>query len=239
MGRWSVLAALGWVVGCAAGEPPTEPGETARLSIQVDAAGFTGVASVRIKVRDLPHDCGDPGFREAILPVGAGAQALHAFFVVPPGIYTVCLDGLDGAGGVVGACQGGVGPIVVVAGSTAEVTTFLSCREERGGIAVSVGLNHSPAIDSVEILPGSSLTACDTAHISVSGGDVDGDPVFFTWVVSRNAGGGRVVAEVDDSRASFHASTPGEYEVSVSAEDNKRGFSALALPFHVSPAPCP
>jgi hypothetical protein len=222
---------------------PAAGTETGQLTLRLQTSGFEGLASLRVRIID--PDAGDPcrfarPIAEKILPITG--STVETTFVLIAERWAACLQPLDQFGNEVSRCFGQIGFIPVVANSTIEVSGAVTCQAAfpSGAAHISVSFNHAPVIETLDIQPGLSLTTCDTAAISVTAGDLDGDPIDYFWFVSKRPFDLPDPAfSFDGPAASFHADAAGRYDVSVTPHDGRGSGRPLTFSLQVTAATCP
>jgi hypothetical protein len=244
---WVSLLGLG-LLGLACDRPPvSDPSalsETGigQLRLRLQAKGFEGLASLRVRI--INPDAGDPcafarAITEKILPVTG--STVETTFVLPAERWAACLQPLDQYGNEMRHCSGQIGFIPVPPNQTVEVSGTVNCRPlVPGGAAhVAVGFNHVPVIETIDIQPGLSITTCDTAALTVTASDVDGDdPLHYLWHVSTPPGLPAPVFGFQGPVGSFRAYVAGSYGVSVTPHDGKGIGAFLGLSLQVTEASC-
>lgn len=207
-----------------------DPHDVASVRFDIVAAGGT-CADTPIASKTVPLE-------EEVLPpsvAGAGAGS-HRFadglFVLAPGTYLACATPLAADGTASQQCAPTSSSVTVVAQQTNEVLLVSQCRgNPNGGIDVVVTLNSPPLITAVDIAPSKFITVCQSAGITVTASDPDGDALSYAFTSS----GGSLAS--DGNTASFLGAA-GDYTVSVDVSDGRGGHATLSFPIHVSTATC-
>ncbi len=196
----------------------------------------------------------------SVLPTGAGPD--HPFadslFVLPSGNYYVCVipvinntgDPTDKANQSQYCLEAGPQEVTVSTGSTYETVITVQCSQNQGGLDVVTMLNDSPIIQVPVIVPGKFITACETATITVTASDSNGDPLTFAFTyqltstlpapgtplnsTSTLTSKSGVVPSVYTATTTFPISTVGDYTVIVTVTDGQGGSTSLSFPIHVT-----
>jgi hypothetical protein len=242
------LLVLSLVLGSCSG-PPSEETPAGSLSASLEASTVlhdvtavkfdvvasdascdaTAVASktVALETEPLPASLAGPG---------AGKHAFaDGLFVLAPGAYKVCATPLAGMAPSAD-CARAEGAVTVVSSQTTEVVLVSQCRAtSNGGADVVVSLNDPPQITAVVIDPSKFITVCESAKITATAVDPNGDTVSFGWSLLSGPGGTLTAA---GASATFSTRAAGDYLVEVSASDGRGGKTSLSFPIHVSDATC-
>jgi hypothetical protein len=176
-----------------------------------------------------------------VLPPGSGPHAgADGLFVLPPGDYRVCAMPMSDAVPSQ-ECAGAEDTVTVFSEATTEILLVSQCRAElNGGIDVIVALNDPPKIENLAITPSKFITQCETATITATAADPDGDAISFSWSVISGPPGGNPNLPNMGGVADFSTTTPGDYQLRVEVSDANAASSALTFPMHVSAVPaCP
>jgi hypothetical protein len=226
--------------------------EGARTPGSIQAALTVGgsrhdVTAVYYKVVDANSTCSDPPIAEttstlededlpgSVLPPGAGAHpGADGLFVLPPGNYRVCATPM-GAGGPSLECASTEGTASVFSESTIEIALVSQCSgDANGGLDVVVALNDPPKITDLDITPSKFITQCETATITTTAVDPDGDALSYAWEIVAGAGS----LSGQDSTATFAPAGAGDSTVRMTVTDTLGGSAKLSFPIHVSAASC-
>jgi hypothetical protein len=222
----------------------------------IDAALTVGgsrhdVTAIQYVVVDASGTCGDPPLAQAtsplevealpgsVLPPGAGTHAgADGLFVLPPGNYRVCATPLAG-GGPSQACAPTEGLATVIPGATNEILLVSQCQgDANGGVDSVVTLNDPPRIDGLAIAPSKFIVGCETATLTATGSDPDGDAFSYAWSITSSPPGSAPQLQGSTSVATFATDLPGDYQVKVTLTDVNNGSSSLTFPMHVTALIC-
>jgi hypothetical protein len=222
-------------------DPGTDPARAVGyLTASVPlAGGGRDVTAVKVDVVAPDAACGTPALASALVIVASGGEssagaARTGLMVLPAGTYKVCATPLSNEGPSA-TCAPVEAAATVAAGQTAEVLLVSQCTgTPSGAIDVTVGLNDPPQLTSVNVAPGKTISVCDSATLSASATDADGDALGFSWSVSA---GGRVRA-TGAATAAFSAPAAGTFLVEVAVTDGRGGRAALSFPLAVVDAVC-
>jgi hypothetical protein len=209
------------------------------------------VTAVNFKVVDASSTCSDPPIAEttstletealpgSVLPPGAGTHAgADGLFVLPPGNYRVCVTPMSG-NGPSQECAPTEGTVSVMSEATTEIMLVSQCgANANGGLDTIVALNDPPKINDLDIAPSKFITQCETATITATAEDPDGDQITFSWSVISSPPGATPSLQATDGVASFSTDTPGDYQVKVAVNDVVAASSSLTFPIHVSADDC-
>jgi hypothetical protein len=124
----------------------------------------------------------------------------------------------------------------VVAEQTSEVLLVSQCRgQPNGGLDVVVALNDPPRITGLDIAPSKFVTTCQSATVTVTATDPDGDAITYDWAVLSGPDGFSLHAS--GATATF-SGPAGDYLLDVVARDAHAASTMLTFPIHVSAATC-
>ncbi len=222
---------------------------TGQLRALIATADATDdVASVDFKVVAATDDCSGPAIAEATVsletesfPAGGG---MHPFsdhlFVLAPGTYRVCAAPLQADGSPSASCSVADGLATVMAGATTETTLVSQCvGPANGAVDVTVTFNHPPLIGDLIISPSKFILVCETATLTVSASDSDGDTLTTTWsIVSAPAGSTGAALAPSGTTAVFTPDVAGDYTLMVQVADGLGGSASLTFPIHVTAGTC-
>jgi hypothetical protein len=125
------------------------------------------------------------------VPIGPGSAHLFSdlFLAVEAGCYDVSMAPLTAQNQPSAVCAPAFPESLVVAdGQTTEVALFSQCDTQGGGFGdTAVGLNHPPAITSIDFSPSKFLGVCagsitQAQTICATASDADADPLQLTWI---------------------------------------------------------
>jgi hypothetical protein len=123
----------------------------------------------------------------------------------------------------------------VVAEQTTEVLLISQCMgNPTGAVGATVALNDPPQVTAVAAAPGRNITVCDSAALSASAVDPDGDALTITW----SAAMGARVRATGGGTAAFSAPAAGDYQVQLLVADGRGGQASLGFLMHVGGAVC-
>jgi hypothetical protein len=211
------------------------------------------VTGVYYKVVDASSSCTDAPIAEttsaleeeelpgSVLPPGSGSHAgADGLFVLPPGDYRICATPMSDTGPSQ-ECVTAEGTATIFSEATTEILLVSQCNANaNGGVDVIVALNDPPKITNLSITPSKFITQCETATITATAEDPDGDAISFSWSVISGPPGGNPNLPNMGGVADFSTTTPGDYQVKVAISDVNAGSSSLSFPIHVSAVPvCP
>jgi hypothetical protein len=161
-----------------------------------------------------------------------------AFFVLPPGDYTVCATPVQVDGTASAECGQARGTFTVVAESTTEGVIYSQCEgDPTGGLDVVTALNDPPRIDDLVYDPTKFIDTCERAEITVSASDPNGDALTYRFELVDGRPGDAL--EATDNVARFSSTRPGKHLVRIEVEDAVGGRTRLEIPVHVSEASLP
>jgi hypothetical protein len=245
-GLW-LSGALLFAVGCSESHPGDEP--TGRLAAALQFPPVVhDVQAVRLDVVAGGGSCADPPLDSKTIPLesaplpattagpGSGMhQFAHGLFVLAPGSYLVCATPL-GAAGPSAECAPTQGTIEVVADQTAALLLVSQCQgTASGGADVVVALNNPPKITALDAAPSGFITTCQSAALSVTASDPDGDTLSYAWAVLSGPAGATLHAA--DATATFFGPA-GDYLLGVTVTDAHTATATLSFPLRVSAATC-
>lgn len=207
------------------------------------------VTAVRIDVVASDAECGAaplasksltfdyPAPAAAGAPAGAGAHAFtDGLFVLGAGTYRACATPLAGDDASQD-CAPAQGLATVVAGETHHVLLVSQCKgQPNGGLDVGVALNSPPQLTGLAIAPSKFITVCQSAQITATAIDPDGDALTFGWSILEGPAGGRLTGS--SSSARFSAAVAGSYVVGLTVDDALGARTTLSFPVHVADAVC-
>lgn len=210
-----------------------------------------GVTAIAYTVVDAAGTCADAPIASATRPIEAEPLPIHlegdapggdahpfgdALFVLPPGDYRVCATPLLADGTASPDCAPTSGTATVLAEQTTEIVLIAQCEgDATGGLDVVVALNSPPHIDDLTLSPSKFSEDCAPVTLAVAASDPNGDALSYTWaVVSVPAGGSATIADLGAGSATFQATAPGAYGVTVTVDDGHTASASLTFPIHVS-----
>jgi len=234
----AALAGLGVGCGKSGGQPGGGPTGSIHAALSADAADDIG--SVRLDVQLL-------GMTVTSRTLSAGASPApgifgDAFFVLPPGLYTVVATPFGPDGEQSRDCASASATGRVSSGLTDEITLTLECRGvPNGGLDVVVKTEHPPVITDLTFKPSKFTPVCAPTTITVTASDPDGEPLTYAWsIVSEPAGAEMqlppgVTSELTSMgpTATFDAGLAGDYELQVVVTDPSGLTASLQFPVHV------
>jgi PKD domain len=251
--RESMLIALAIAApACNMGEGGSAAGgseQTGSLQAAITVGGLRhDVTSVHYKIVSAGGACSDPAIAEttsaleeeslpnSVLPPGANTHAgADGLFALPPGNYLICATPMAESGPSL-ECAPTQGTALVVPESTTEMVLVSQCAGDvNGGVDVGVALNDPPLISDIDVAPSKFITECESATITVTAEDPDGDAISYGWELIAGAG---TLATVDNV-AQFTPDGAGDATLKVTVTDAIGGSAALTFPIHVSAADCP
>ncbi len=225
--------------------------EQGSLHVAIAASALRyDVTAIHVKVVDAGSSCDAAALAETtsaleaedlpggVLPPGAGPHAgAGGLFVLPSGDYRVCVTplALDAPSS---ACAATEGVVSVAPSATTETLLAPSCGADDGGLDVVVALNDPPRISALDVAPSKFFTQCETATITAATSDADGDATGLTWLVTAAPPGAAPSLTFNGAVAQFSTTTPGEYQLQITATDVHSASSFLSFPLHVSAAEC-
>ncbi|MEL6545980.1 MAG: hypothetical protein AAFQ82_15220, partial [Myxococcota bacterium] len=238
---WTLLC-VGFVAACG---PAAPFGTQTTSGIQL-ALAFpeeSQVASVRYEITNTAT--GDTQSNTvALLPFGlppeidttlAGAPFADWYVVLTPGEYTVIAYPLDAAGNRSPHCTVASGTATVVREQTTELLLVSQCSTNSGGLDVTVVIDRLPLIEELEFRPSKFVCTADTAQITATANDPDGDSLSYEWTVvslPEGANTSSYCLGYADHIAAFSAEVPGRYEILLSVS-SRQGRSLLRFPIYV------
>lgn len=250
--RGSMVIALAIAApACAMGEGGSAAGDsgpTGSLQAAITVGGSRhDVTSVYYKIISASSACSDPAIAEttssleeealpgSVLPPGAGTHAgADGLFVLPPGEYRVCATPMSDNGPSL-ECAPTEGTALVIPEATTEIVLVSQCAADaNGGVDVGVALNDPPQINDIDVAPSKFITECETATITMTAEDPDGDAISYTWELIAGAG----TLSGADNTATFTPTGAGDATVKVTVTDALGGSAALTFPIHVSAEDC-
>ncbi|HEY2902012.1 MAG TPA: hypothetical protein VGL59_15635 [Polyangia bacterium] len=242
--------ALGLFSGLACDGSAPKTDLTGSISAALDFSAPHDVTAVRFDVVAAPGDCtAMPVASQTVavesepLPasVATPGSGMHSFadglFVLAPGSYTICATPLAGMQPSQQCAAANV-MATVVASQTNEVMLVSQCAgAPNGGLDGVVTFNDPPRITALAIQPSKFITTCQSAAITVTASDPNGDALSYAWaVVSGPAGSSLTSAGPSATFASPGGA--GDYVLSVAVTDVHGASTSLTFPVHVSAATC-
>jgi hypothetical protein len=235
------------VLGCNPPVPPDQPPPAGSVAAALEVGTVLhDVTAVQFDVVAAGADCTAPALASKTVPIETeplpasveGGAGKHAFavglFVLAPGDYRLCATPLGAAGGPSPDCGAASAAATVVANQTSEVVLVSQCKASaNGGADVVVSLNDPPRIDTVVLDPSKFITTCQSARITATASDPDGDALAYAWTASP---GSTLLAS--GAAATFSARAAGDYTVQLAVNDGRGGSTSIAFPVHVSAAAC-
>ncbi|HEY6877970.1 MAG TPA: hypothetical protein VI299_08115 [Polyangiales bacterium] len=176
--------------------------------------------------------------REGTLAIGADGLASGTISNLDAGSgYTIELTApRTRDGGAVEQCTGSAS-FTVDAGATKTVAVVLQCSDtspDTGNVTINGTFNICPKIGIATATPASQVVGSAIA-LTVTANDKDNDPLTIEWFTGATYGTGATVFATGAS-ASFACTTPGSFQINVSAYDGAaRGCrKALTTPVAVT-----
>ena len=162
-----------------------------------------------------------------------------ALFVLAAGTYTVCALPLNEFGGPSSICEADVRSVTVFTGATSEQLFVAQCRTgDNGSIDAITILNSQPVITDLKIEPSKFITQCQSARLSATAFDADGDSLTFTWQVLDASG--NVIAMATAPVVTFFPPSARDFQIRLLVRDGRfngnfvQGIAQLTFPIHVS-----
>jgi hypothetical protein len=207
------------------------------------------VAFVDFKIVHDTDTCAAPALAEAVVPAeqeqvsaGGGMHNLgDHFFILAPGTYRICVTPLQADGTTPSAdCSPTDGVATVMAGMTTETTLVSQCMgPANGGSDTIVLFNHPPLITGLDISASKFILVCESANITVTATDSDGDTLTATWsIVSKPAGSTAPQLVANGFTARFTPDVVGDYTLMVKISDPLGASASLTFPIHVNAGQC-
>jgi hypothetical protein len=202
-------------------------------SVQVDV--FAGGRLVATKTVRLSPDLfgADAG---AVGPDGGPSSPVagaDAFFVVPPGNYTVSATPLTAAGTPSTLCGVASSTAVVVAGRTNEIMLGILCMgAPAGGLDVVVTISEQPTITGLTIDPQKFVDTCAPLALEVAATAKSGT-LSYQWTVDTAPPGAIYTLTGTGARVHFRSQTPGDFSLTVKVTNGTGLEADLAVPVHV------
>lgn len=138
-------------------------------------------------------------------------------------------------------CEPVMDKFTVYPEQTTEIVLMAECRGEPTGAGdIVAGLNNPPVIVDLDLSPSKFICTGEKLEIKVAAEDPDGDDISYHFAVTTWPGQpapGTWSLTLDPSaeyHATFTATTPGYYEVTVTVTDIYGASSQLTFPVHVS-----
>jgi hypothetical protein len=191
--------------------------------VRIDVQGTSGVvASKTVAVDTTGGQVGPPA---------------DAFFVLPPGTYTVIVTPVAGRAPA-RDCSQNSATAVVTASITTEITVPLICKgPQSGGLDVSVTTSSPPVINDLTFDPSKFVAACQPVTITVAASDPQNDALTYAWkILSGPTTPGNV--ELDPQAgpsALFFSENSGDFTLEVDVTNTQQQTSTLSFPIHVLP----
>jgi hypothetical protein len=220
------------------------------LRMAVSAGGLAaGVTAIRYRVVAAGQGCDAAPLAEFTISLvagtagdagasDAGVLSADGFAVLAPGTYHVCATPMAGASPATG-CATAESDAVVVAEGTTEIALVARCGgAPSGGLGVVTALDDPPRIDGLTIQPSAFITPCDTATITVSASDPNGDPLAYAWAVVSSPPGSQAMLNPMGAAATFSGDLAGSYGLSVTVSDPRGATASLTFPIHVTSQGC-
>ncbi|MCB9787605.1 MAG: hypothetical protein H6744_13065 [Deltaproteobacteria bacterium] len=248
--------ALMMTPGCASGGDTPSPTGTLHAALGMDGPAHD-ITHIGFRILAAGADCADPA---AAVVVGPAFQPLESeslppwlepdppggdnhpfadlYSVLPPGTYVVCARAMTTAedGTMVPSehCGATSGEATVVAEQTTETLLLIQCLgDPTGGLDVVVGLNDPPQIDDLTIDPSKFVTSCETAKVTVTATDPNGDALSYSWSEVL-ADGTTAPLEGDGNMLEYGSLVPGAHQILVVVDDGHGATAQMSFPIHVS-----
>jgi hypothetical protein len=166
---------------------------------------------------------------------GAGGDA---FFVLPPGSYSVTATPLDATGAPSSQCSVATVSATVATGVTTEVTLVIFCQGSgSGGLDVVITTTHGPVITDLTFDPSKFTETCSPVGITVTAEEAGGAQLTYAWSISSEPAGAVATLTPSGPSAKLLAETPGDYTLVVVVSDPQMHTASLSFPVHVLPGP--
>jgi|GEM_PF-1456756 len=252
---WTAIAFTS-ALGSACTDATSEPGTSGALGVLHAGLAFENpvhdVTHVAVDVIAPDLLCGEAiplqhkvvPIEEEYLPDWLGSDgAMHPFgdalFVLAPGDYRVCVSPL--AGDEPSLYCGPVDTLAtVVASRTTETAVYSQCSDTpNGAVDIVAGLNDPPHIDDLAISPGKFAWACETATISLSASDPNGDSLSYRLEVLEEPGGGLYTLPTPGPDFAVRLCTPGPWLLRATAIDASGAIAQMEFPMNIIGAECP
>jgi len=235
---------LGACDGDGAGKGPGDPSPTGSIHAALVAGQLPGVAAVRIDVllgnvtvksSTLPLPAAATG--GPMLAPDASAPDVDAYFVLPPGTYTVVAQALDANGSVSTICMRTSVAAMVAASLTTEVDLRLLCGAANGGLDTSVTIVTPPLITGLTFDPSKFSLACESVTVAVMATDPagNGGPLSYSWTLVAGPSDPSTSLISNGASATFFTTAPGDYTLRVNVTD-QNGTASLSFPLHILPS---
>ena len=170
---------------------------------------------------------------------GDGHRFSDALFVLPPGGYFACATPLRLGGAPSAICLPAERAVNVMAQQTQEYVLVSQCDDgDSGAVDVVTALNDGPDIDDVAVTPSKLIEICDSATITLTATDPEGDPLTYDWQVTMKPGGSLPALSGGGATATFSSNMVGDYEITVTVTDVHLASATLSFPMHVEAGTC-
>jgi len=242
VGLWSFV-----VTGCGGGPTHGSEGPVGAIAAALQFPAVPhDVTAVRFDVVAATDTCDGAAVASRVVSLeteplaasvaGAGSgshQFADGLFVLGAGPYRACATPLAMEGTPSQDCARGEAPVVVVGNQTTEIVLVSQCKgKPTGGADIVVSLNDPPQISALSIDPSKFITICQSAVISLTASDPNGDALTYGWTILSGPAGASVSAM--GSSATFKPLATGDYLLNVTVDDVHGARATLSFPIHVS-----
>lgn len=158
-----------------------------------------------------------------------------ALVLLETGVYLACAHPLTAAGLPSAECDVAEANLAIFAGETTSLGLVSQCDGVSSGLAsITASLNSPPVLLDLSATPSHFVHSCEGLDFLAVVADPDGDEVDMHWYVDSHPAGALFGLELNETTASFVASTPGDYLLGLELSDSLGAVTHQTVPAHVT-----